>query len=225
MTDNRDRHHRRSLRLAAYNYAAPGAYFITLCSWNRACLFGEIVGGEMRVNEFGRVTSACWDAIPRHFDAVTVDAFVVIPNHVHGVVFIGGQDHIIANAQQFGRPAAGSLSTIVRSLKLPAASCRESSKCTEAKRHDFHFARLPRSKLRGMRSQCTFKSAVTKRVNELRNTPALPIWQRNYYEHVIRNDDELTRIREYIANNPLAWELDRENPQGRPTPAQEAWQV
>jgi REP element-mobilizing transposase RayT len=185
MTDNRDRHHRRSLRLAAYNYAAPGAYFITLCSWKRASLFGEIVGGEMQVNEFGRVTSACWGAIPRHFDAVTVDAFVVMPNHVHGVVFIGGQDHLIANDQQFGRPAAGSLSTIVRS----------------------------------------FKSAVTKRVNELRNTPALPVWQRNYYEHVIRNDDELTRIREYVAPNPLAWELDRENPQGRPTPAQEAWQV
>jgi hypothetical protein len=75
----------------------------------------------------------------------------------------------------------------------------------------------------------SFKSAVTKRINKMRNTPGAPVWQRNYYEHIIRNDESLNCIREYIVNNPLQWELDRENPVGAknfsPLPKDEPWRI
>ena len=192
MPYNPERHHRRSARLAAYDYATAGAYFITVCTWNRECLFGGIVGGEMRLNEYGDVVRACWGEIPEHVSQTKVDAFVVMPNYVHGVVWINRQGRGTAcraptadRVGRFGRPVAGSLATIVRS----------------------------------------FKAAVTKRVNDRRHGPGLPIWQRNYYEHVVRDEDELTRIRQYIADNPRAWDLDPENPSTSTVRPALAWEL
>lgn len=170
---------RRSIRLQGYDYTQPGAYFITIVTQDRECLFGEVADGEMRLNEAGRVVEQCWLAIPDHFPRAALDAFVVMPNHIHGIVWIVGARHAVPlpgdvpiPTEQFGKPIPGSIPTIIRS----------------------------------------FKSATTKRINEYRQTPGLPVWQRNYYEHIIRDDDELNRIRKYIANNPLQWALDRENP-------------
>lgn len=84
------RHNRRSIRLQGYDYSRAGAYFVTVCAYNRRCLFGDVVDGEMRVNLGGHVVEACWDAIPDHFPGVELDAFVVMPNHLHGVVVIPG---------------------------------------------------------------------------------------------------------------------------------------
>jgi len=84
---------RRSIRLRDYDYAQPGAYFITVCAYQRQCLFGEIVDGEMQLNEWGRVIQACWEAIPDHFPNVELDAFVIMPNHIHGIITIVGATH------------------------------------------------------------------------------------------------------------------------------------
>jgi len=136
---------------------------------------GDVVNGEMRLNELGQVVKSEWLKTAEIRDNVKLDAFVIMPNHIHGIVVITDNCRgtaCRAPTEQFGKPTPGSLSTIVRS----------------------------------------FKSAVTKRINEMRHTPGIPIWQRNYYEHVIRNEDDLNEIREYILNNPLRWELDSENP-------------
>lgn len=178
MTFNSDIHHRRSIRLHGYDYTQAGAYFITICVHNRECLFGEVVDGEMRLNDAGRVVELCWQAIPEHFPHVELDAFVMMPNHLHGVVFITGATVGATHASPLQTPSApygprrGSIAAIVGS----------------------------------------FKSAATKRINEQRATPGSPLWQRNYYEHIIRDENSLTSIRKYIVNNPLQWSMDRENP-------------
>ena len=172
-------HRHRSIRLRDYDYAHAGAYFITACTHARQCIFGEIIGGIMQLSDFGAAAQECWRAIPEHSPYVDLDAFIVMPNHVHGIVTITvGARHAVPlhNATSvpaaFGKPLAGSLATIVGS----------------------------------------FKSATTKRVNELRGTPAAPVWQRNYHEHVIRNDRDLDRIRQYITENPVRWADDEFNP-------------
>jgi REP element-mobilizing transposase RayT len=172
--------HRRSIRLRNYDYSQAGAYYVTICTRDRECLFGEIVDGEMRLNEMGQIITGCWDESPNHFPNVKLDAFVVMPNHVHGIIVIVetsdsgsvGARHAVPLQRSFGQPISGSLPTIIRS----------------------------------------FKSAVTRRINEMRDTPGMPVWQRNYYEHVIRNNRELDRVRRYIAGNPARWTEDSENP-------------
>lgn len=182
-----DKHRRRSIRLPGYDYTRPAAYFVTVCTRNRECLFGDVVDGEMRLNELGETVRACWHEIPDHFPHVGLDEFVIMPNHVHGILVIVetnvvGARHVGARhavplrqtqrTEQFGKPLAGSIPTIIRS----------------------------------------FKSAVTKRINDLRGTAGITVWQRNYYEHVIRDEESLNRIRQYIIENPRRWHLDRENP-------------
>jgi REP element-mobilizing transposase RayT len=87
-------HHRRSIRLKDYDYRQNGAYFVTICSHARLCLFGAVVNGEMAVNDWGSIIQACWDEIPAHYPMVELDVFVVMPNHVHGIVVITGGDRV-----------------------------------------------------------------------------------------------------------------------------------
>jgi len=185
-----ERHHRRSIRLKGYDYTQPGAYFVTIVTQNRACLFGEVVEGQMRLNEAVHLAQRCWTDIPNHFPHVQLDAFIIMPNPVHGILVIAhhaapddvGARHAVPQpprtashtptVEQFGKPVHGSIPTIVRS----------------------------------------FKSATTRHINILRGTPGAPVWQPNYYEHIIRDERSLNRIREYIVTNPLRWHLDHENP-------------
>lgn len=180
--------HRRSIRLNDYDYTQNGAYFVTVCAHEKRCVFGHVVDGAMVVNAWGRVIQACWDEIPMHFPMVELDAFVVMPNHVHGIIVITDNGGMASNTiadngrgmachaptngpikREFSKPIAGSLSTIVGALK----------------------------------------SAVTKRINRHPNPPDYPIWQRNYYEHIIRTEELLNTIRAYVANNPAKWAEDK----------------
>jgi len=169
---------RRSLRLQDHDYSQAGAYFVTICTQKKACILGEITNGEMRLNKFGNIVKKCLIEIAGHFSNAEIDAFVVMPNHTHGIVSI--VDNCRGTAcraptemiERFGKPTACSLPTIVRS----------------------------------------FKSAATKRINASRKTPGAPIWQRNYYEHIIRNEADLNEIRQYILDNPVKWDVDGENP-------------
>jgi putative transposase len=168
--------HRRSIRLREYDYTEVGAYFVTICTYNRECLFGEIVLGEMRLNGFGKGIEEEWlrTAVARPY--VELGDVVIMPNHVHGIVSIRdegrGKARLAPTTGTFGGPVARSLPTIIGA----------------------------------------FKSASTKQINEMRGTPGAPLWQRNYFEHVIRNEAELNRVREYIAANPARWAEDTNNP-------------
>ena len=177
MTYDPAKHHRRSIRLRGYDYRQAGAYFVTVVTHQRQCLFGEIVDGETRVSRYGHTVREEWLRSAEIRCEIELDAFVVMPNHIHGIVVIRHQS---TDVGAHGR------------APLPPAPHRP-----------------PRSLGSFVAG---FKSATTKRINEIRRTPGLPVWQRNYYEHVIRNDDELNHVRQYIIDNPGHWGEDRENP-------------
>jgi REP element-mobilizing transposase RayT len=175
MKYNPDIHHRRSIRLKKYDYAQAGAYFATICTHNRECLFCDVMDGKMILNDIGHVTEKCRHEIVDHFQRVKLDEFIIMPNHLHGILIIADCRGTACRAptmEQFGQPVPGSIPTIIRS----------------------------------------FKSAVTKHINQMYETPGVKLWQRNYYEHFLRNEYELNRIREYIVNNPMKWEFGRHNP-------------
>ena len=177
---------RRSIRLRDYDYSQPGAYFITICTLDLECLFGDVVDGRVELNGLGEIAQRCWYEIPDHFLNVKQDEFIVMPNHVHGLIMIVGATNasplrpILDNVQQPrritpGGVKSGSLGAIIGS----------------------------------------YKSAVTRQINTTHNTPGAKLWQRNYNEHIIRSEDELNRIRRYISQNPAKWEFDRDNPSVR----------
>ncbi|MGI5924564.1 MAG: transposase [Lentisphaeria bacterium] len=173
----------RSIRLQGYDYSQAGAYFVTICTHNRACLFGEIVSGEMRLNDAGNIACQCWDDIPVHFPNVDLDEFVVMPNHLHGIIVIAD---IVGATPQYCPPAPPPPVGAKNISPLPPP--RGTSKTVG-------------SIVRG------FKIGVTKWMRS--NTSIYEVWQRNYWEHIVRNEPELNRIRKYIHDNPAQWELDR----------------
>ncbi len=188
-----DKHHRRSIRLPGYDYSRSGAYFVTICAQDRACLFGDIADGVMRLNDAGRVVADSWQWLESQYDYVELDEFVIMPNHVHGVIVIVGaglpRPYIASGAEtKTGAETAPLRATLGRMVAY-------------------------------------FKYQSTKHINIMRGTPGMPVWQRNYYEHIVRNDDELNRIREYIANNPKQWEIDQENPNVWPMSAHEGIRI
>ena len=167
---------RHSLRLRYYDYSQLGAYFVTICAYDRQCIFGEIVNGIMVKNSLGEIVEAEWLRTGELRPYAELDAAVVMPNHFHGIVMLidanGGTARHAPTERAFAQSVSHSLASVVGS----------------------------------------FKSAVSKRINELRGTPGALVWQRNYFEHIIRNEHDLQQVCEYIVNNPARWTLDRENP-------------
>lgn len=165
------KHTRRSIRLKDYDYASSGAYFVTICTENRLCLFGHIADDAMILSTYGEVVREEWQKTAQLRPYVQLDEYVVMPNHFHGILFIEGKGAIhraTTHPRGFGPLQSASLSSIVG----------------------------------------TFKAAVTRRINRQRNTPSHPIWQRNYYEHIIRHERDLDMLRHYIQTNPASWEKD-----------------
>jgi putative transposase len=203
------KHHRRSIRLKEYDYTQAGAYFVTVCTQGQACLFGEVVDGEMRVNYAGRMVIAEWEMLPKRFPNVVLDAFVVMPNHVHGILVITDVIPVGAGSPCPYRITAQTPAGVETALGAETAPLRGPTLGNVV---------------------AYFKYQTTKAINAVRQTPSVRLWQRNYYEHIIRNETSLHRIREYIANNPLQWALDRENPDnvgaGLPRPyGDEPWRI
>jgi len=176
MPMNDELRNRRSVRLKHFDYQSPAAYFVTICTHEKQCIFGEIIEGMMAKNSLGEVVEEEWLRTGQLRPYVELDAAVVMPNHFHGVIMFVDVDEGTARhaptERVFAQSVSHSLASVVGS----------------------------------------FKSAVSKRINEVRGTPGAVVWQRNYYEHVIRNEHDLQQVREYIANNLAQWEMDRENP-------------
>jgi REP element-mobilizing transposase RayT len=209
MTYDPDIHHRRSIRLADYDYALEGTYFVTVCTESHLCLLGEITDGTMRLNESGRIVYDAWRDLPNHYPHVELDAFVVMPNHVHMIVVL-----IPAGAGFKPAPINGpntATTDIVGAGFEPAPIYGPCSTPSNVKRAGLKPA--PTNLRHGLPEIVrAFKTFSSRRVNEHRATHGQPLWQRNYYEHVIRNDVDLNRIRQYIADNPARWAFDHNNP-------------
>jgi REP element-mobilizing transposase RayT len=200
MSFNPDTHHRNSIRLKEYDYSQAGAYFVTICAWQRECLFGDIVDGGMVLNDVGRVVADEWERTPDIRPNVELDVYAVMPNHFHAIIIIH--------------------STVGAHCMRPDVMRPE---CNGTNHDGAHVGALPQNRAHvgaPLRRQsgsigsvvAGFKSATTKRINHHRTTPGCPVWQRNYYERVIRDERELACASEYIVNNPIKWELDKENP-------------
>lgn len=164
MSYDPDRHDRRSIRLPGYDYAQPGAYFVTICTHRRQHLFGRIEDGEMRLNRLGALIPRRWHGLPQHYPYVRLQAFVVMPNHVHGLLILTDEGY---DPPRLTRP---DLSTIIGG----------------------------------------FKSFAAREVNQVRGT-AGPVWQRGFYDHIVRTEESLATIAAYIANNPANWASDIDN--------------
>ncbi|MEW6363982.1 MAG: transposase [Acidobacteriota bacterium] len=200
------RHHRRSVRLKDRDYSRAGAYCVTVCTKDRACLSGEIVNGVMRLNAYGQCVVRCWQCIPNHFAAVKTDAFVAMPNHIHGIVVITETPVVGAGFPRPGHGTIGNATGTVLGLTQGAG------------KRGAETAPLPPRRPSLGNVIALFKYQSAKQINVWRHTPAGPVWQRNYYEHIIRDGESLDRIRHYIADNPARWAFDRDNPAvpGRP---------
>jgi len=201
MTDRQNEHHRRSLRLKGYDYSQAGAYFVTVCAFGKACLFGEIESGVMRLNEYGEIVASEWIRSAELRLEVDCGEFVVMPNHFHGIVHIVG--------------AYGN-TPISRDEKKMVSSCNKGvlpygKGVLPYEKGVLPYA--PTSPSRNVGSMVRgFKGAASRRINQLRNTPGAPVWQRNYYEHVIRDDEDYNRIAEYVTYNPQRWMEDSLHP-------------
>ena len=174
--------HRKSIRLKGYDYTSAGAYFITIVTYQRECLFGDIQNGEMTLSAMGQIADENWRAIPEHFPQVELGAFVVMPNHAHGVIII----HPDVGVTHWVAPT-----TVAQTENIPTK---------------------PNGPKRGSIGAIigAYKMSVTRRIQKELNGEN--IWQRNYYEHIIRNDDEHNRIHLYIESNIDNWATDEENP-------------
>ncbi len=188
MTYDPRKHHRQSIRLKGYDYAQPGAYFVTICTHRREILFGQVVNGDMQLNEYGRIVEWTWYDLPNHVANITLDAFVVMPNHVHGIIIIN-LPAISVGAGSKPAPLSGAGSEPAPTG--PAVGPKP-----------YGLPEIVRQ----------FKTFSARRINARRGTRGVPVWQRNYYEYIIRTPAALDRIRRYIVENPARWHEDRENP-------------
>ena len=207
MTYDPHKHHRRSIRLPGYDYTQPGAYFVTIVTHDRECLFGEVVDGQMRLNPFGEIVREEWfrTAVVRPYVMLAPDEFVVMPNHVHGIIWITG-----GRGDPVGRPydPVGRPHDPMGRPHDPVGRPHDND-CDDQRPHG-----PAAGSVGAIIGQ--IKSIAAKRINALRGTPAAPVWGRNYYEHIIRYETSLNRIRRYIAANPSRWAEDHEHPRHPP---------
>jgi putative transposase len=201
------KHHRRSIRLKDYDYASPGAYFVTIVTYQRECLFDETI--------FRRVAEWNWKAITRHFENAILDQWIVMPNRIHGIIVIT-EERAPARSARKGEAFVASSFPQGQDWNIPTKISRNQD-LTNAS--PLPARGVPPGALGAIIGN--FKSVTTRRINTLRKTRGATIWHRNYYEHIVRNEYEQNRIREYIAANPFRWDCDRENPNALTT--NEGW--
>jgi REP element-mobilizing transposase RayT len=208
-------HHRRSIRLAGYDYSQYGEYFVTVCVHGKKCLFGDVLDGDVQLNETGIMVKHVWEWLPQQYPYVSINEYVVMPNHFHGILTI--TDDCVGAVREPPKEIC-----TFNAVREPPTNCEPPLETVHAVK------RKPIGRLIGV-----FKTVTTKRFNEMgglhnkiggsrflggvhnemggsRTAPTVDkLWQRNYYEHIIRNDDDYLRIAEYIQSNPINWKNDQ----------------
>jgi putative transposase len=188
MRFNPRKHHRRSICLKGYDYTQPGGYFITINFQDKECLLGKVTNDKIHLNDAGEMIKRWWEKISIEFINIKLDEYIIMPNHIHGIIFIVGADprvcpydkmnnHVRIKGEHTGSPLQISLSRLIQWFKTMTTN----EYIQNVKRNDWQ----PFNK---------------------------KLWQRNFYEHIIRNENGLKAIRQYIINNPQKWHLDRQNP-------------
>ena len=172
-----------STRLKYWDYSSNGAYFITICTKNREYFLGEIIDGEMQLSEIGKIVQKYWLEIPDHFSFIVLGHFIIMPNHVHGIVVIDKAHNVET-----------------RHCLVSTTGMKTINRFQNQGKHTI-------SSIIG-----SYKSICTKTINKIQNKIFFK-WQSRFYDHIIRNENELNQIREYIVNNPIKWDLDRNNPE------------
>ena len=180
-----EKHHRQSIRLRNYDYSQPRFYFLTICTYKRQSWFGEIKNDRMYLNQIGKIVAEEWLNTPKIRPNFQLDAWVIMPNHLHGIVIIN--EHILETGKG-NQDILGARNAPLRQEPNSISSF-----------------------------VAGFKSAVTKRINLLRNNRDIPIWQRNYYESIIRDEQSLIAVQEYILNNACKWKKDPDNQENDPS--------
>jgi REP element-mobilizing transposase RayT len=287
MKFNPDIHHRRSIRLKDYDYTQAGVYFVTICAWRQECIFGEVVAGEIRLSIKGKIASEQWMRLEKRFPGIDCSAFVIMPNHIHGIVTMNGggrgagevsEDNSHANPplrpynageasagidhenhpphpyddprdMHGGGRGAGEVSGAIGHENPPLRpyNAGEVSGDIDHEDHpprpydnprDVHGGGRGAGEVSGdivhknppLRPYAhpivvpgslgaivrAYKASVTWRVHAMHGYDETPIWQRNYYEHILRNDADMLRIQTYILDNPQLWEQDQLHPQASP---------
>ncbi len=215
-------HNRRSIRLKNYDYSNGGAYFITICCKARACLFGEIVHGEMKLNANGRIAYDEWLHTTKIRMNVELDVFVIMPNHIHGIIIINNTKMDVGRGVLY-TPPANVLHTPNTVLYTAGGACNmQTFDLKNVCNSDYNKQSLIiqqgvcNTPLRSPSNTIgaivrVYKSAVTKKINlqSLVYNKSAIIWQRNYYEHIIRDGQSYQNISDYIVNNPSKWFVDK----------------
>ena len=183
MDDNIIKNHypaRKSFRLKGWDYSSPGAYFVTICTHKKQSIFGSVENGAMQLNPCGNLVRECWEALPTHYTDINNQIFIVMPNHVHGIIMLASEN----------RRSGSYINKEVEYQRKPDPT--DSFSLSEV--------------IRG------FKSYSSKAVNEARHSPGTTVWQRSFYEQIIRTEKEYREIGEYIVYNAAKWDNDSENP-------------
>jgi len=160
-------HRRRSIRLQGYDYSQAGLYFITLCCYNKSHLFGKVENDQMLLNDAGKIARDEWFKTPEIRPNIALAEFIVMPNHVHGIVVVKYSEENAQSTIQRLNGTSHTIGAIVRG----------------------------------------YKSVVTRKIS-LMSASLTTVWQRNYYEHIIRTDESYHNIANYIINNPANWRSD-----------------
>jgi len=197
VTSYSENHHRRSMRLQGYDYACSGAYFVTICTQSRVCLFGEIIDDKVVLNDAGMMVQRVWDELPVRFNHIELDEFVVMPNHIHGIIVLSP-------------PRRGE--SCIRPNGIHADTVHDKG---EHKVRPYGGRKHPCGTGDGSLGRIVqaFKSITTHEyINGVKQFGWPPfsgiVWQRNYWEHIVRDEPDLNRLREYIRLNPEKWALD-----------------
>ncbi|MDD4530125.1 MAG: transposase [Candidatus Gracilibacteria bacterium] len=187
--------HRKNLRLKNFDYSQNGYYFITICTQNRENHFGKIIDGEMVLNEFGKIALKCWNEIIKHHGNVGIDEFIIMPNHIHGIIIL----NFIHNENIVGN----------ENIRSQNNEDKENIYSSENRNENIRSLRRQNANLSNVIKG--FKIGVTKEIrNEFDNLTFS--WQKSFHDTIIKNEEQLNKMREYIINNPLQWEFDKNNP-------------
>ena len=212
---NRYKHHRKSNRLKSWDYSKVGAYFVTICVKNRECLFGNIHNNNMILNEYGKIVHQFWYSLVKKYTNIDLDEFVVMPNHVHGIIIIKKRVDDEVESKNKTRSVGA-----IHELPLPNddnqnpgySQTNNDYKNLPDELNEFTKYIIKRRRMLLSKIVGYYQMNTSKIINHMRDMKGNSMWQRNYYDEIIRDPDHFMNVRRYIRNNPKNWTEDENNP-------------